>query len=240
MNSITVLPAPLPSLFPFWIDSQTSLAQVERWSKYKRRNPELRRQTTDVHSAALTILASRILPTISEANDTVLDIALILTTCSIHDLGEGILKIDTHFLDKTVQGDVAEYEAFDGKYHGCDTGWTEWRKAFLLQFCLGDTDLFNETARRILLNLREEFYPEAVTFSAIEAFDYILYAIECWNQHKDEVILTHVLRNQPLRIEGFLQIVPGLSVIWTPQLRKWCTLFVEAHKHVPDEKGMNL
>jgi hypothetical protein len=159
-----------------------------------------------------------------------LDEALVLSALALHDVGEGEVGSDTLYIDKTKHGDVNEYLAFRNLYREMKPGVLfSLKKAFLLQFCLSDYSEFPEEAQRIMDSLKKEKKFEALAFEAIERLDYILYAVEQW-ENGNQKILVQTLRHQLEKIDSLAESLPGFKKVWTKKISVWSENFLEENQ----------
>lgn len=226
----TKLPAWLVSHIDVWQSPQTKLPQVTRWSKYIKDEQGAREQNSLQHSHSITILGALVAPQMRSYGAQI-NLGLLLSALALHDVGEGELGADTLYIDKHVQGDVAEYEAF--------LAWCQplgqrelltLERAFLLQFALKNPPEFNAHARKVMSLLAEEEPETAHAFNAIERYDYVLYAFEQYRTRGNEKILVQTLRHQMPHLDRLAGTVPGVrEVIWDHDLRKWVGEFLAVH-----------
>ncbi|MFZ1720722.1 MAG: hypothetical protein WAU28_05285 [Candidatus Moraniibacteriota bacterium] len=162
----------------------------------------------------------------------VLDESLLLTALLIHDHGEGEIKKDTLYIDKTVEGDVNEYIAFQKRYSSLDAGlYRDFERAFLLQFSLKNSTAFPESARSIMNNLAVQNRNECLVFDIIERLDYILYAFEQYVDRGNVKILVQTLRHQMSHLDRLSVDVTGFGeVIWTQDVRESFQVFLQKHE----------
>jgi 5'-deoxynucleotidase YfbR-like HD superfamily hydrolase len=216
------------SLYPIidaWKSPQVKLQGVVRWRKYLNK---ARRQNTLQHSHSITLLGIMVLAELRSFID--LDEALVLSALALHDVGEGEVGSDTLYIDKTKHGDVNEYLAFRNLYREMKPGVLfSLKKAFLLQFCLSDYSEFPEEAQRIMDSLKKEKKFEALAFEAIERLDYILYAVEQW-ENGNQKILVQTLRHQLEKIDSLAENLPGFRKIWTKKISVWSENFLEQNQ----------
>lgn len=219
-----------------WTHIQTSLTTVFRWGNHRARNPELRQQTNLAHTYAFLFLAMTVLPKLKRHNPT-LDGELMLTSIHLHDVGEAERGVDTPYINKKQAIDVVEFVAFRERMQHLEPGIRQHlERAFLLQFCLGEYDLFPEDVHEIMAELREDYAPEALLFAALERLDYIKFAYESYTIHGDAIILTHVLRKQCHEMARYTESIPGFNEVWTPEMNEWAQRFLIDHLDVPEEK----
>lgn len=223
-----------------WKSGQISLPQVIRWSKYSNNNDEggARVQDSLQHSYSLTILGKIVIYKLREY--AVINESLLLTALLVHDHGEGEIKKDTLYIDKTVEGDVDEYIAFQKRYKALDSElYQEFERAFLLQFSLKNSTAFPESARSIMSNLAVQNRNECLIFDIIERLDYILYAFEQYVDRGNVKILVQTLRHQMSHLDRLSLDVTGLGeVIWTPLTRESFESFLRQYEGLwVEQKG---
>jgi len=161
-----------------------------------------------------------------------LDRNLILTALAIHDVGEGEIKKDTLYIDKTPDGDLEEYFAFRERYARLGPrSFEPLHRAFLLQFTFKDPEVFPPDACHEIQRLGQTHLYEALAFDAIERWDYVLYALEQYHERGNEKILVQTLRNQIPHFERLTEKLPGFSqTIWTQEISLWTNDFLSAHE----------
>lgn len=200
-----------------WLTSQTILQGVFRWGKYE--STGIRPQDDLQHSYSVAILASIFVLKISPYNPG-LDQNLILTAFLLHDHGEGELRRDVCWDFKKASDDVKEYLAFSKRYRqlGKKT-FVILERAYLLQYALKERPDFPRKAQMVLKDLAKNNYREALIFSAIEIWDYLLYALEQNQTKPDPDILIGVVKNQLPRMNALAEKLPGLKqTIWTEEI----------------------
>lgn len=219
-----------PGVADILLASETNLQKVHRWGRFKRKEgfKTLRRpQNVLQHSYSIIILARILIEKISPhlPKHYVLDKDIILTCFSVHDCGEGELKRDICYGTKNGFDDVDEYNAFIERYKqlGPDVC-RVFQKAFLLQFCLGDTSSFPDEAKKIMYKLKKERYFEALIFRATEIWEYLLYALEQNKNFANQDVLSNVLVNQVPQLNKIARDLPGFKEeIWRPELSDFFT-----------------
>ncbi len=206
-----------PGVSDIWLTTQTILTDVYRWSRYNR--SPIRLQNDLQHSYSVTILAKVMMEMISPYHPG-LDKELILSAFLVHDHGEGELKRDICYGDKADHEDVKEYLAFRTRYEQLDTNvFSSLERAYLLQHCLKDRSDFPEQAATVMSELKKYKYFEALTFGAIEIWDYLLYAMEQDREGRDPVILHQVTGNHIQQLETLAEKLPGFrETIWTEKV----------------------
>ena len=216
----------LAALIDAWKHGQVHLPKVVRFTQYVGQNPRLRRQDTLAHVHGLALMCSIMLNRLSQ-HVPWLDKALFLQAVIVHDMGEGELGNDVIFLKKSSERDLEEYLAFKARFIPLgESDWMELQRAFLLQFADARSPCFPEEERAVMAELHRTKKYEAVLFSALESFDYLLYAAECFLDHGDGKVLYEVSGRQVPRLDEFAQRLPGFSEeVWTPQIRRWYVEF---------------
>jgi len=227
----------LDSLLTVWGNAQTLPLKVTRWGRYVDADDRLRRQTNLQHCFSVVLLATIVLPRLRSHIDLIdgkLDESLVLRAFILHEEGEALLGRDVIWQDKAHIKDLEEYTAFIEQYKALSPfDLKKCQEAFLLQFARKNPECFPVEARCIMRRLFKKSYFEALAFEAIETVDYLLYALECHDDHTDEVVLAHVLRNQIPRLDEFAVLLPGFKVeVWTKKLRKYCREKLKQFSHV--------
>lgn len=216
-------------MLPAWKAPQIGLPGVIRWKKYLNNGGGAREQNSLQHSHSITVLGSFIAAQL--APFARLDVGLLVTALAIHDIGEGELGYDTLYVDKSVDGDLKKYTAFKRRYEKLDSdGFEFMHKAYLLQYALKIPEYFPLQARIIMSNLSREHALEALAFEGVERWDYCLYALEQYREHKNEKILVQVLRNQVPHLDRLAKDLPGFGkVVWTKSGSAWAANFLKMH-----------
>jgi len=215
-----------------WKGTQESLRGVHRWTKYYEGDGGARAQDSLQHSFSITFLAAVLLDKLRTYVD--LDAELLMTAVLVHDCGEAEMgnATDTHYIDKTQSGDVAELHAFLERFTRLpDVLFTKWFQAFLLQFALKPNGEFPESARKIMVWLADNRKMEALAFEAVERWDYVLYALEQYVERGNVKILVQTLRHQSPHLDRLARELPGFGrEVWTDEVRKWCQAFLREHR----------
>lgn len=212
-----------------WKSGQVLLPEVIRWSKYvNAEDSKVRKQNSLQHSHSISVFATIFLT--KTRSYLILDEELVKDAVHNHDHGEGELKFDTLYIDKTEQGDLDEYLAFAKRFSNLEDQdlFFEFQRPFLLQFALKNPEIFPEDARKIMSELAFYREKECKAFDAIERLDYLLFAFEQYNEVGDEVILVQTLRGQIPHLNN-LADNGGIALdqtFWTPEFRAWCENFV--------------
>ncbi len=212
---------PWSNIRDVWLSGQLDLRKVVRWGKYLNDLPELRSQDSLQHSYSLLILGAILLSKLSR--HVPLNGELILSALAVHDHGEGELGADTHYIDKTDDGDLNEYLAFRRRFEQLDLEtFKRFEDAFLLQFAVRDRDVFPLHARSVMTRLRSRQGMEILAFEAIERWDYVLFAMEQLEELGYNKIMVQVLRNQVPHLDRLAEQLPGfLQEVWTPEAQSW-------------------
>ncbi len=200
-----------------WKSGQTQLPSVVRWSKYIDKDQGARKQDSLQHSYSLSVLGVLMLARLRRQG--MLDEVLVLTALLLHDHGEGEIGKDTLYVDKSTEGDLAEYLAFRARYGRLSPEeFTFVHRAFLLQFALKDPPEFPEDARAIMRCLRLDHRADCLAFDALERWDYVLYALEQYAERGNEKILVQTLRNQLPKLDLLARDLPGFrQAVWTDE-----------------------
>jgi hypothetical protein len=180
-----------------WKSAQIGLPEVTRWSKYlsDEANGGVREQNSLQHSHSITRFGDIFMIMLKPF--VVLDETLLGRALSIHDEGEGVIKQDTLYIDKTESGDLQEYEGFVSVYSHLPTQvYEELQRAFLLQFAMKNPISFPVDAREVMAQLSFYHASECYAFEAIERLDYVMYAMEQFIERGNAKILVQVLRGQ--------------------------------------------
>lgn len=227
------------SLREFWTHMQVDLAGVVRFASHNKRNPALRRQTTDVHTLGyLTLLVwgleqiDRYIPGLKSG--------LVLKSATLHDSSEGTPEIgDIEHPLKTDEGDVKEYLAF---YHRIEHFTPIARQGMLEAFLLQYADVrgpegFPDEAAEII-RMHQRLHPfEARFLSAMERFDYLFPGLEAYQVHGDVYLLLSVLRRHTPHLQRYAETIPGFGKeIWTPDLDRQAQAFMIEHAALPPEE----
>lgn len=209
-----------------WGAGQKNLPEVVRWKKYRNVDPGVERQDSLMHSYSITLLGSMFVEMLRPYVD--LDEALLVNALLIHDHGEGELQKDTHYIDKTSQGDVEEYHAFFERFKNLPPELlAKYQEAFLLQFALKEDERFPLDARVVMRELAVTRRNEALAFDAVERWDYVLYAIEQFEARGNKEILTQVLRHQVPHLRRLADELPGFrETVWVQAIDRDAEAFL--------------
>jgi len=239
MNTNGIPPCWLP-VIKVWKSAQVRLPKVLRWSKYIGRDEGVRPQNNLEHSFSIALLGTLVIEQLRL--HVALDEGLLITALCIHDVGEGEIGQDTLYIDKSNDQDLREYNAFCALYRGLpDPVFDHFHRAFLLQFALKRQSGFPADAVRILHELAERKYFEALAFEAIERWDYLLYAAEQYSELGNEKILVQVLRHQLSHLNRLSKELPGFGeIIWSRSTAEGYEAFLESRKGMwIEQKGEN-
>ncbi len=224
------IPASLLPIIETWKAPQEGMSHVVRWLKYHNDEPGVRRQDSSQHTISIVVLAMIVVAVLRKYIP--LDGWLLTDAFSLHDLGEGECKKDTHYIDKSVTGDLEEYLAFRQRYEFLGpVVFESLHPAFLLQFAAKNPSIFPKDAQRIMADLCRDYPMEILVFDAIERWDYVLYALEQYHERGNEKILTQVLRHQVPHLDVLAVELPGFGVeIWKSEISLWAHDFLKAHE----------
>lgn len=242
---------PWPGIAGPWLKAQTSLDHL-RWSQYQNKldpAPKLpdgiqpvsgdgviegRRTNCLEHSFSMVMLGMMVAPRIELFLHRPLDKALLYTCLQSHDLGEGAMKSDVLFQNKTKKRDADEYLAFCEDYKELNPLiLQEYKRAFLLQFTLSDTSAFPEDAQEIMAGLEKTHYYEAQLFTGLEHWDYLLYAMEQYQAPERHLLipLVRVIFLSTPYLDEVADKLPGFrEVIWTDEKRAEMQDFLGSHE----------
>lgn len=212
-----------------WHNPQVNLPEVVRWKNYcgTKDSGGARTQNSLQHTHSISRLCDIFIVLLRPYVQ--LDESLLKTVVSVHDEGEGEIGMDTLFIDKSESIDLLEYKGFLGLYGGLRKELFDYfHKAFLLQFALKNPANFPEEARSEMRSLAEHYSDECHVFDTIERFDYVLYALEQFQERGNEVALVQTLRNQVPKLNQLADNTNiGIGeVIWTADIRDWAERFI--------------
>ena len=223
---------PWMNLINVWRSGQVLLPEVDRWLGFYGKMP----QNTLQHTYALCVLGSIMLPQFRTF--VCLDEYMVIVALLLHDHGEGERHRDIRVPDKTPRDDVDEYTAFVKRYDNRipESVMIELERAFLLQFALSDMRIWPNRAKRHMNWLRNNRHHEVLFFTAMENFDYVLYALDQLHLHDNKVILSEVLADSVPIFDQLADKLPGFrEVIWTEDFWKWSMEFLCGGECVCDE-----
>jgi hypothetical protein len=170
-----------------------------------------------------------------------LDRGLLMTALAVHDLGEGETGKDTLYIDKSIEGDLEEYQAFLRRYKLSKKGpmFNYLHRAFLLQFALANPQNFPLSARALMSGIAITNRLEAMVFDVVERWDYVLYAVEQYYERGNEKILVQTLRHQIPHLNRLSNELPGFGEkIWTKEISIWATeLLKDCDGKYEEQKG---
>lgn len=213
--------AQLERISQFLTTTLNGMEAVKRWKKYVENGatPENDLQ----HTFTASLLALLIIETIREGTPGYdFDAYLVIKAVLIHDIGE-IYEQDTLYIDKSIDGDIREIEAFCHHYRDFDAPLAEaLLHGFLLQFVgktitLQDAERLSPQVWEKMAVLRQGGWREALIFEAVERYGYILYAYEQFRLKGDIMILVHVLRHQQAHLQRLAQTLPAFGEKFYPQ-----------------------
>lgn len=215
-----------------WESGQTKLPEVVRWKKYRKKGErrKVRRQNSLQHSYSITILGSIVCHVLRP--HVLLKESFLKDAWMIHDHGEGEICSDTHYIDKSDERDLKEYEAFVKCYSVLFSKelFEDFHKAFLLQFALKNPPNFPEEARLIMMELTTMNAMECRVFEVVERLDYVFYAMEQYIKRNNAKILVQVMRNQMDHLNRLAKDLPGFGeTIWHESARVWFQDFLVIH-----------
>ncbi len=207
-----------PGVADILLTSQLILQKVWRWKSYEG----VRRQNDLQHSYSITILAKILVEKLNKYFDGFcFDKDIIITAFLVHDHGEGELKRDIQYGKKKNCDDLDEYYSFVERYKQLgEEVFSSFHYAYLLQYCIEGRKEFPVEAQKIMAWLKENKYPEALIFEAVEVFEYILFALEQDKKGNNKEILLDVCKNQLPRMEKLARDLPGFKEeIWTEEVQ---------------------
>lgn len=207
-------------MFPLWREAQVPMQEVGRWSNFVDYP-----QNSLQHAYSVQMLADFVLYIVKEIRPDC-DCELVRTAIRVHDLGEPGTGGDVLYEHKHVAKDVREVERFFALTDRLPRRMREeYRKAFLLQFCLSkDHAAFLLEAQGIMRYLRDSHAFEARVFDLIERLDYLTSAYEGHQsgvRNEDETMIEHTVGNQVPKLDRLVYDEPHLAVVWSPQLSKF-------------------
>ncbi len=218
----------ISEFYPLWVSSQVPLYEVKRWGTYlndKKYGSKMRKQSTLEHIHSFCIFADaaliQMMPYFPKVMIAPLDQVLLMRSFRIHDHGEGLMKRDIPELLKDGNHDLEEYVAFMEHIKGQpQIVQKEFQYAFLLQFALDNPPSFPDEAREIMKRISKRHYFEAMSFKALERFEYSFYAYEM--KDKNPNILPEVIERQFPHYQMYKDQLPGFEeVLFTEPVRKW-------------------
>lgn len=212
-----------------WTILQTMMTGLYRWHRFNGLEVEIRQQDLLQHSYSITFLGTTLierfrpfLPT------TFFDDHLVLTTLLVHDVPEAILKRDVSLTKKGATDDVAEYATFCIFIEGLPADLQlHLKRAFLLQFALENEkwQYFDDEAWGIMNELSTTRRAEAIMFTIIEHWDYLMYMVEQYEEGNAYLLYECLKREVPTWAQlNSLQPAFG-QLLLTPELEAWFTNF---------------
>lgn len=222
----------LQNILPVW-KIQSKFSKIIRWKEWLVRLGKklVRRQTCTEHVLSIEFVARYIVDLYTTLSPESVDRVLILDTVHFHDYGEPLRKRDILATKKKDTDDRDEYLAFIAFISNLPKPlFTQYQRAFLLQFCLENAECFPEEAREIMANLKKNKYREAVFFQFIEHWDYLLYAVEQYQERKNTEILAEVIERSRRMTNDFKETIPELfEVFLDPATLAWEEEFLKQH-----------
>ena len=227
------------TFFQIWISSQVDLNKVKRWKPYYKDGigKRMRRQNVLQHTHSFSLFAGTVAqmlnPFIFSKTGRYLDLLLLEYAFKWHDHPEGLKGRDIAAPKKRDEDDVEEYSIFMEHIKDLpESVKDEYEYAFLLQFALCGNKLFPDNAQELMKDILDNFYYEALTFSALEKFEYLFYPIEMEKQHKH--LLTWVLSRQIPGYHGFVKTLPGFrEILFTESLEEQLLDYLKENESVP-------
>ena len=92
----TKIPPEIRDIIDVWKAPQLNLPAVVRWEKYLKEEPGIREQNSLEHSHSLSLLGSILVSRLQLERS--IDFGLLMTALVIHDVGEGEIGEDTHYI----------------------------------------------------------------------------------------------------------------------------------------------
>ena len=209
-------------MYSLWLTVQKELAKVERWGSYRVRNPKLRKQSTLQHQFSICLVIMPILFKLKEYY-FILDTELLKDAFLLHDIPEGLLRMkkDVQSNAKKDHHDFSEYMAFENHFSHLEKKvYNHLLRIYLLQFAHKSNEalaLFPQEALEIIIDLRRRNPIEVALFPALEHWEYLFYAYECYLDKKDDVIFVNVLRSQVPRLQKHAEDIRGFRDVLFPK-----------------------
>ncbi len=251
LQSMKTVVLPQVPFLDFWSSLQVGYSQIVRWKGYVEANPMLRAQTNSEHVASVLLLFEyflnfeclnhRLVQDVDGHNNQRRQDEIIKMAINLHEIGE-IKNDDTLYHDKSNDKHIAEIKSFILFFDSMPELGVNRRlliKAFLLQFTTSDSIDFSVLGSEIqntFESVKSELSFEGKIFNALERFDYFLYAFESYQNHKDVVILKHVLVNQKHHLDQYVKEIEGLEKLWTPEIQTFACDFLEDYSSIPGPK----
>ena len=221
------IPASLIPYIGSIVSMQNGLPRVQRWKKYLHSEEGVREQNTLQHSHALvvvTVVSLRVMGLVGRVDE-----GFLIGAAALHDVGEGELGYDTLYIDKSTNRDLQEYLAFERRFSRVPE-FVHLRELFLLQFALHPPMNFPEDAHAVMTWLALNRQLEAQVFEALERWDYLLFALEQYEDRGNAKVLVQVLRHQVPHFERILVELPEFVELWTPELAVFSKRFMDEHE----------
>lgn len=199
----------------FLATSVEGVEAVQRWKKYVTRGatPENDLQ----HTFSASLLAVLIVEALRKDTPGLkFDAYVVLSCVVLHDMGEAKVD-DTHYIDKTAEGDLREANAFASMIGNLEPLLADaLLTAYLVQFASPSSRLRqagapNGSIATRVQQLSDKFQTEALIFEAIERYGYLLYAYREYHLRGDIEILVQVLRNQRTRLQSLAHALPAFG-----------------------------
>lgn len=217
-------------LLKIWM-LQSEFSKIIRWSTSlsKPRSEVLRRQTCTEHVLSVEFTARFVIDVYTNITKIMVDRELILDAFHFHDYGEPLKGRDVVATIKQDTDDRDEYLAFmEFTQDLPEPILLKYQRAFLLQFCLDDSDCFPDEAKEIMAKLKKEKHQEAILFKFIENLDYLLYAIEQYQKHGYTPLLMNVLTETKPNFDFCKRANPELfQIFFDPTTKLWIQRFLE-------------
>lgn len=226
-------------LYRLWESSQ-NLENVFRWSEYYEDGIDkgMKKQSVLSHEHTFSVFAgtaARLLnPYVFKKTGKHLDLLLLETSFKFHDHGEGLLGRDIIAPKKTSQDDLKEYLSFM-EHIGDFPSFIkkEYEYAFLLQFALENPFCFPNDARCLMEDINSFHFFEALTFRALEKFEYLIFPMK--NEKKHKYLLTWVIRKQLHMFKEFSEELPGFrDVLFTVEVEEMLLQYLKKNENVPE------
>lgn len=224
-----------------WKMLQDGYGNVPRWKGYRDANPNLPLQTNSEHQNSLNMLFLSALPVIGEGD---LNRSMLRMTSLLHELGK-VDNGDTLYHEKTEDKHLNELLSFDViiKKHLSFLGelglLNQLRYAYILQHVTNESVAFagHPWAEEMLKRARINNLAEGQVFDALERLDYVLYAIRCFQDCKDIVILKHVYCNQVKRLDVYAKTIRGFSKWWSKDRSAAAKQFMVRYADIPQPEA---
>ena len=203
-----------------WNNAQSPMSEIVRWSNF----PDYG-QTLVEHSNSVPLVGLWVMSHFS--TETEINQMLVLTALMVHDHGEPLANGDSVYEEKKPTDDLYEWTAFRDivSDQSLQPFSVVIEEAFLLQFCRNsEIDLFNESTKRRIQGLQEEYPLEAAVFEFVERIDYFLSASagrEAGIRNQEEEMMEHTFKNQAHKLDALVEEFPILGSVWTPGLKSW-------------------